>query len=404
MTHSRFLPLAVALPLGGAPAQAGLFTVDTTADAVDAVLDGTCADALGRCALRAAIQEANHTPGELDTILLPAGVYKLTVQGAGEDLCATGDLDVTGPLSIDGGGAEVTRIQGRKDRVLDVFSNLIVEGATVTKGKVGGKNDAGPDFNGGGIRNQGQLELLNAAVTKNAASDDGGGIVNVGGTLSITSSTVSGNKAGDDAGGIEVSGGTVLLQRVTISGNKAKGDAGGLESEGGGIVNAENVTVSGNKAGEGSGVNSEGESEVALIHATVTRNKSKEGGALNNEGFADPVPSTLSITNSIVAGNKTADCFGTITSAEGGNIEGGTSCGLTGAEDLDEAGTKVVSKKLADNGGSTRTHAIEAGSPAVDFGVPGACIESDQRELPRFDDPAVAGGPCDSGAFELQGP
>ncbi|BCX13798.1 MAG: hypothetical protein KatS3mg085_330 [Candidatus Dojkabacteria bacterium] len=39
------------------------FTVDSTSDEPDALLDGLCETALGECTLRAAIQEANNTPG-----------------------------------------------------------------------------------------------------------------------------------------------------------------------------------------------------------------------------------------------------------------------------------------------------------------------------------------------------
>ena len=58
-----------------APAQAVVFTVDSTVDAVDAVPgDGICADASGACTLRAAIHEANVLPGA-DVVEVPAGTY-----------------------------------------------------------------------------------------------------------------------------------------------------------------------------------------------------------------------------------------------------------------------------------------------------------------------------------------
>lgn len=73
--------LAAGLGLGIGPvlvAHAATFTVNSTADAVDAALgDGVCATAGGQCTLRAAIQEANALAGA-DTITLPAGTYILT--------------------------------------------------------------------------------------------------------------------------------------------------------------------------------------------------------------------------------------------------------------------------------------------------------------------------------------
>src|SRR5439155_10912015 len=89
-----------------ARAEAATFTVDCTMDDVDAAPgDGICATATGECTLRAAIQETNALPGP-DSITLPAGTYTLTIPGTGEDIAATGDLDVTDDLDIR--GAHVT--------------------------------------------------------------------------------------------------------------------------------------------------------------------------------------------------------------------------------------------------------------------------------------------------------
>jgi CSLREA domain-containing protein len=66
------------------PAFAANFTVNSTADAVDNNLaDDQCAVAGGDCTLRAAIMQANATPGA-DTITVPAGTYELTIKGVDE--------------------------------------------------------------------------------------------------------------------------------------------------------------------------------------------------------------------------------------------------------------------------------------------------------------------------------
>jgi hypothetical protein len=54
---------------------------------------------------------------------------------------------------------------------------------------------------------------------------------------------------------------------------------------------------------------------------------------------------------------------------------------------------------LADNGGPTRTHALAAGSPAIDAGNNLAGLVTDQRGSPFV---RVAGAAPDIGAFELQ--
>jgi len=82
---------------------------------------------------------------------------------------------------------------------------------------------------------------------------------------------------------------------------------------------------------------------------------------------------------------------GTIGSA-GHNLEGATSCGFTSATDRQNADPAL--EPLAFNGGPTRTHALGAGSPAIDAGDP-ACPSADQRGAPRPQGPG-----CDIGAFE----
>jgi hypothetical protein len=138
---------------------------------------------------------------------------------------------------------------------------------------------------------------------------------------------------------------------------------------------------------------------LALTNATVTGNKAKEGGGgVNNEDG-----STVELRNSILDRNKKLNCGGAITSVGGGNLESGSSCGFAGPADLGGVADMGL-EKLADNGGPTPTHALETGSPAVDFANDLACPANDQRGLPRFDDPAVQGSVCDAGAYERQGP
>lgn len=390
------------LLLGGAllvtaPASAVVFTVDTTDDDVDAAIDGACADAAGRCTLRAAIQEANATPLDPDDIVVPAGTYKLTRVGAFEDAAATGDLDVTGPVTIQGAAAETTILQGKKDRVFDVSgAGVFLQGLTVTKGKAP-KSDDDAESAGGGIRNTGSLEITGCVLTRNQAFDDSGAITNDAGTLVLTDVTLSSNKARDDAGALDNDGGTITLTDVTFAKNKAKDEAGAFESEEAGTITGVNVTVSGNKAREAGGVNAEQGGIVDLTNATITGNKSKLGGGgvqVEDDG------SSLFLTNSIVAANKKLNCSGPV-SSEGGNLDSGASCGFAPPDDQSGVADVGLDKKLADNGGPTPTHALLPGSPAIDFGDDLACPAQDQRGVGRFDDPAVNDGICDSGAFEL---
>lgn len=53
--------------------------------------------------MREAVVAANTASGA-DTITVPAGVYTLTISGANEDASATGDLDISEEVTIDGQG------------------------------------------------------------------------------------------------------------------------------------------------------------------------------------------------------------------------------------------------------------------------------------------------------------
>src|SRR3954451_17819639 len=124
------LVTTLALALCAAPAAAVPFTVTSTADAVDANPgDASCASASNGCTLRAAVQEANMLAGP-DEIDLPAGTYRLTLAGTGEDAAATGDLDVTSDPTLVGSAARAVTITAHQensnsagiDRVLDVIT------------------------------------------------------------------------------------------------------------------------------------------------------------------------------------------------------------------------------------------------------------------------------------------
>ena len=76
----------------------GAYTVNTTTDAVDANIgNGVCATSSGECSLRAAIQEANASFAA-QTITLPAGTYKLTIEGDDEESAVTGDAAIPLPM------------------------------------------------------------------------------------------------------------------------------------------------------------------------------------------------------------------------------------------------------------------------------------------------------------------
>lgn len=272
----RLLVLAAGVLLATGPAAgAATIAVDTTADAITAD---------GHCSLREAIVAANtdNSPnsgaGECprgdgaDTITLGPGSFEFTRAGAGEDLAATGDLDITGPTTITGAGALLTTIDAKQlDRVIDVLNggSLTLSGVTVTGGKApdgasgassGASGSAGSD--GGGIRNQGTLTLTDCVVTGNHSGNGGAGALangsdgsngtSLGGTGGL--GQAGGGGAGGAGGGLWNSG-SMTLTRVVVSSNATgSGGAGGTGSGGQGGAALGSAGVGGN-GGDGYGGN-----------------------------------------------------------------------------------------------------------------------------------------------------
>ena len=253
----------------GGVVRAASFTVTKTGD----TNDGTCdAD----CSLREAINAANVLAGA-DTILLPAGTYTLTIAGAGEDANATGDLDITDDLTINGAGQITTIIDGNAtDRVFHVLSSGTVEinGVIIQNGNVSGGFPVGL---GGGIFNDGgTLTLTDSTISDNTATN-AGGIFNYGGTLTLNSSTVSDNMASNGAGFSLSRGSTVTLTNSTVSGNTAETFGGGFSSSG--------IQIFGDPPAATA-------STVTLTNSSVSGNTARYGG-----GFASRGAVTLILTN-----------------------------------------------------------------------------------------------------------
>lgn len=250
-------------------------------------------------------------------------------------------------------------------------------------------------FDGGGIYSGGVTTLNHVTVTRNEAGDEGGGLFNSSiGSLVVSQSTIISNTGEDSGGGIAVSGPTTLTG-VTIRGNSAVVDGGGIFNDDD-TAALTNVTISGNTAeGNGGGIfNNTG--VMTLTNATVTGNEADlQGHGLYNDEM-------MTLKNTIVAGNGAENCTDNDTLVSAGhNLEDADTCGFDPAMN-DLVSLDPLLGPLADNGGPTLTHALRAGSPAIDGADNGACPNSDQRGLPRPIDGNDDGlAICDIGAFEF---
>ena len=429
--------VSAGLAIIAAPAVAGAATIDVT---------GT-GDEFGAgvaCSLREAVQAANIDAdfggcertggGTADSIVLEGGETYSRSLGGVDDLNASGDLDVAGKLTIKvTGGGKATIDANDLDRAIEVregakltASKLVIQNGTVTAGQplLGGAgilsqgkvslrsseilagNAPGSAGHGGGIMSSGtSMSLRKVAVADNDAGGLGAGIALLSGDLTVSEASIDGNDTARSGGGIYLGtnqGDSVKIERTTISGNTAADDFS--NTGGGGLyvssaneesLRATNVTISGNQTeGHGGGI-FEFDGDLVLNAATITDNTADtdadgtfpDGGGISGDH--------LVLENSIVAGNfdlgatnPGPDCAGFASMVH--TLVGiGTGCNET-ATNLGTADPLL--KPLGGNGGSTFTHALKGGSPAIGL-AGGNAPAKDQRGVKRDGHP-------DAGAYE----
>ncbi|MDO8615592.1 MAG: right-handed parallel beta-helix repeat-containing protein [Dehalococcoidia bacterium] len=402
--------LAVVLVFLLRPADAAIISV-TRFD--DPAPDGC---ATNGCSLREAIIAANAAAGA-DTISLPAGPYTLTVTGTGDDLAATGDLDILADVTINGAGAATTIIQACDssggpctgiDRVFEIRGafpqphyTVTLSNLTVSNGNVG----AG----GGAIRNSFSSLTLEDVILSGNTAAWGGAIESIGGVADLTLNrvTVSNNSATGAAGGggIYNNTGELMVTNSTFSGNT--GRFGGAIYNAGGSPSIVNSTISGNRAHDGGG-GLRTNSDTSIVNSTITGNEADDDANGGNGGGVwrevTGGPPTITVKNSIIAGNtdsggEAPDCAGTLDSQGYNLVQSTAGCTIVGVTTGDITGQDPLLGARANNGGPTATHALLLGSPAIDAGGNLGCPATDQRGVAR-----PQGSACDIGAYEYESP
>lgn len=377
--------------------------VDSAFDQVDVVPgDGVCATSGGACTLRAAAQEINAVNPELPlvghTITIAPGVHPtLSIAGAGEDLGATGDVDVRVPVVIEGGGAVIDG--AGLDRVLDLHGQTaVLRDLTITGGRAVGSSAAG---DGGGVRASAATAVEVEGVTFHANTADrfGGGLGSVGNgngePVTVSDSVFTANGAGI-GGGLFLEQGTIT--RSLIAGNQAATDGGGIYAEFG-LVTVVSSTLSGNYApNSGSAIVSHGMISIGaeLVGSTIVGNTGSASIWTVTEAcaqFCYSYENTVMRGTVVVGGAGAPACSAPVTASSFNLVPDG-SCGATLPGD-------PLLGPLAGNGGATATHLPAAGSGAIDAipaGTAGLCdgsVVTDQRGVAR-----PVGAACDVGAVE----
>jgi hypothetical protein len=311
------------------------------------------------------------------------------------------------------------------------------------------------DDEGGGIRlEDGTLTIVESTISGNTADDEGGGIKFEDGTLTIVESTISGNTAGNGGGGGLGNGGggglwlddvDGTISDTTISGNTAGDGGGGIYlyetlmtisnstlsgnsavrggalyiktddlDDYGSATFIENSTISGNHATQDGGAIFTGMDfyivSLEIVQSTITDN-STDGLGENVGGIVLQDNTQATITGSIVAGNLGNDIglystsLPSVTASD--SVLGVIQSGVTL---VDGGGTQVgvtdpMLGLLANNGGVTKTHALLAGSPAIDAGPnPVPVFDGNEFDQRGIGFARIVFGVADVGAFEVQEP
>jgi hypothetical protein len=297
---------------------------------------------------------------------------------------------------------------------------------------------------GGGIQNQGTLNLDDCIVENNYSAYAGGGIASLfGSTLTMQHSIIRTNATAYSGGGLYLAG-PALVSYSTISSNGGPGSGGGVFVSENGDAYFRATTISSNGANNGGGIevyftllHPEQIPQVTLVNSTLSGNFAyTDGGGINNlsrafiyntsiinndadhdrdqiGGIGGGVNTASGLrfvaVNSLIASNTILDapiyddCNGTLEVYGRNYFYDVTGCAFSGNGTSARGFVSLTSiGPLQDNGGPTLTHALLAGSAAINATTAQGCIDEtgaalgiDQRDGLRG-----TGNGCDVGAYE----
>ena len=264
------------------------------------------------------------------------------------------------------------------------------------------------------IEVSGPLALSDVTLSGGCIDNDGPGsgnggaiLVNSGADLMLSSVRVSGSSAAGAGGGIYLSGGAEIRQSE-LSDNSASTGGGlavGLSIMSGPSALIVNTTLSGNTAGTRGGALRNNGGYLQLTNSTITANTASVTSGFSSDDYDQ---SRNLVRRSIVSANVNDTDFGVFPGVgnspfinELGNVVGSLVF-LNGDYGSDVDVTDPGLGSLSDNGGPTRTHAVLAGSLAIDAGNTFCdMLLVDQRGQPRLvDGNDDMQSECDAGAYE----
>jgi hypothetical protein len=342
----------------------------------------------GDLSLREAIALANENEGE-DTITFDSSLSGGTIAFAESQ---ERNLAINDSVSIKGLGQDNLTLDGGFIFNIAADTDVAVDGLNLTGGK---------------IDSFGNLTLTNSTISKTLeiGSVDNSSIISRGTTI-ISDSTIKDNNGGGNVG-ILVESGTATISDSTVANNQADYAQAGIMVGSNATLNLSNSTVSNNKARSNGGIDNSG--TVEITNSTIANNTGglAAGGLINSNDITNAA--NAKVTGSIIANNNlTSTPIGDV-SGDGEFISGGNNLigngdDATGFIESDIVGTTdnpidPSLGELQNNGGSTPTQELLAGSPAIDAGSNPDGLATDQRG--EGFNRTVDNG-TDIGAFEVQ--
>ncbi len=366
-----------ALAVSAAPAATNRYVAPTGADS------GACISIAAPCAT---IQYALDQAADGDVIVIAAGIY-------------TENLQIAKSVTLHGADAATTVVDGSAQPRRVIAANfspplaITIRNLSIRNGK------------GGVIGSSGPLRVESSRIYHNDATGefyaDGGGVYAFG-PLTVHNTAIYSNR-GQYGGGIEARGLMTITASALYSNVAEYRGAINYGVIGSGSHYIENSTISHNVANSGGTVGSTSAHNALLLrHVTIAANRTLSSSIA---GILSASTITVTLDHTIIANNVSdfaspQQCVGAGVISLGNNIASDDTCNLTAAGD--QPTTNPQLGPLQDNGGSTWTHAIGSGSPALDAGDNSRCLATDQRGRVRpFDGDGDSVAVCDIGAYEF---
>lgn len=461
----QFAPLALALALSAFAAsaiaddtsnasriKATTHWVNKTADTSDGVCDQDCSlrEAIAFASAGDKIGFASMFYKAAQTITLSQGelllARDLSIVGPGEPLTISANnlgrvFRISGAaVSIDGLNIRGGRVLGSENGAgilnqgtLQLSHCAISDNRTETAGNGGGiwnsgileisdceikANEAG---RGGAIYSNGTANISRSLIQNNFATSGGGifaGELQPVGALVLSNSTIRNNLATDFGAGLYVQVQKARIENSTINGNIAREQGAGIyfiSVETRRALQLINSTVSGNLAGvRGGGIGSDafglGGTALEISGCTIVFNTAGTGGGVDTNASAQAHANTevrSSIFFQNTGGNLLANPGLGAMQSQGFNLSDDLVHDVL-KQSSDLLGRNPLLAPLANNGGRNQTHALLAGSPALDQGHSFGS-NTDQRGIGFvriFDSAlianAIGGDGADIGTIEAQ--